>query len=206
MNFLLVNVVTNQRNRHHKLHLHKNTYFAKTLSYKITFSRIEMSTLDMCMKYYGTADIYEVFNLSKQSSQSQSEYDGLRSICDAVGRVKKYYFHSFFTQIQKAYHHLSLETHPDRVALVQREIATRKFQILSKLYGILTNTEKRKLYEDEGVIEEDAIVNGLPVPTFVITSAHIESCKKIFFGKKIRFNITIELKIGFKFRLRTSFS
>lgn len=33
-----------------------------------------MSTIEMCKKYYGTADIYKIFGVSKNSSTSQSEY------------------------------------------------------------------------------------------------------------------------------------
>lgn len=45
--------------------------------------------------------------------------------------------------VQKAFHLLSLETHPDRVDEDEREAATQKFQVLSKLYGVLMNEKKR---------------------------------------------------------------
>lgn len=78
---------------------------------------------------------------------------------------------------------LSLETHPDRVAEAERGAATRKFQVLSKLYGVLTNIEKKRLFDEEGIIKDDGEDETLPSPTFLITPAHIENCKRLFIGK-----------------------
>lgn len=66
----------------------------------------------------------------------------------------------------------------------EKEMATRKFQILSKLNGVLTNPEKKKIFDETGTIKDDDNDNVLPVPTFLITSAHVENCKQLYVGKK----------------------
>lgn len=137
--------------------------------------------LETCEKYFGTADIYKIFNLSKDSSQSQSEFVNTKIKCAVLRQFTK--MPPFTISVQRAYHLLSLETHPDRVAESGREAATRKFQVLSKLYGVLTNTEKKKLFDEKGIIKDDGDDELLPAPTFLITPAHIENCKRLFIGK-----------------------
>lgn len=45
--------------------------------------------------------------------------------------------------------------HPDRVADGEKEIATEKFKVLTKLHTILTDKEKRALYDEQGTIDDD---------------------------------------------------
>lgn len=59
------------------------------------------------------------------------------------------------TPVKKAYHKLSLKFHPDRVAEEEKEEATEKFKVLSKLYSVLTDKNKKALYDDKGVIDDD---------------------------------------------------
>ena len=78
---------------------------------------------------FGTVNLYEVLGLEKSASASQ---------------------------IKKAYYKLSLEVHPDRVTdedEENRENATKKFQTISQVYTILSNSEKRALYDDCGEID-----------------------------------------------------
>lgn len=84
--------------------------------------------------------------------------------------------------VQKAYHSLSLETHPDRVAEAEKIAATQKFQVLSKLYTVLTNREKKQLFDERGIID-DMDDDSLPASTFLIKPEHIENCKRLFMGK-----------------------
>lgn len=57
--------------------------------------------------------------------------------------------------VKKAYYRLSLQVHPDRVAEADKEVATEKFKVLSKVNGILTDDNKRALYDDKGIIDDD---------------------------------------------------
>ena len=52
--------------------------------------------------------------------------------------------------VRKAYYQLSLKVHPDRVPKNELTEATKKFQALSKIYDILSDTVKRSLYDETG--------------------------------------------------------
>lgn len=87
-----------------------------------------MSTLELCEKFFGTRDVYKLMSLEKSASEKE---------------------------VKKAYHKLSLLVHPDRVPEDQKEEATEKFKVLSKLYQVLTDTQKRALYDEQGIIDDD---------------------------------------------------
>ena len=52
--------------------------------------------------------------------------------------------------VKKAYYKLSLKVHPDKASDDEKEQATEKFQLLSKLYQILSDEKKRKVYDKTG--------------------------------------------------------
>ena len=52
--------------------------------------------------------------------------------------------------MKKAYRQLALRYHPDRTDIDQKEEAKTKFQIIGKIYAILSDDEKRKIYDDTG--------------------------------------------------------
>jgi len=52
--------------------------------------------------------------------------------------------------VKKAYYAQSLELHPDRCEHSDKDKATKKFQILSKAYAILSDKEKRAVYDETG--------------------------------------------------------
>ena len=56
-------------------------------------------------------------------------------------------------EIRKAYFRLSLKTHPDRCPGDKE--ATTRFQSLQKIYGVLSDPEKRKLYDETGITDAD---------------------------------------------------
>ena len=58
-------------------------------------------------------------------------------------------------EIRRAYHKLSLKVHPDRVEASDKMEATKKFQVLGKLYGVLSDEEKRALYDEQGIVEDE---------------------------------------------------
>ncbi|XP_037942662.1 dnaJ homolog subfamily C member 9-like [Teleopsis dalmanni] len=91
-----------------------------------------MSTLELCEKLFGTRDIYKLFDIPKTATDNQ---------------------------IKKAYYKLSLKVHPDRVANNEKETATEKFKLLSKLYQVLTDSGKRALYDERNMIDDDDVEN-----------------------------------------------
>ncbi|XP_063218083.1 dnaJ homolog subfamily C member 9 [Bacillus rossius redtenbacheri] len=86
-----------------------------------------MSLLELCEKYFGSKDLYDVLGISKSASAKE---------------------------VRKAYHRMSLRVHPDRVDEAQKAEATEKFKVLGKLHSILSDKEKRRLYDDTGDLSE----------------------------------------------------
>ncbi|KAL1239616.1 DnaJ [Trichinella pseudospiralis] len=124
----------------------------------------------MC-RYFSTAHIHAY------ASFSTTEY--LRSAAASVGEPKLYlrlvsgilssvYLSRFFLQwllllmnpdrttIKKAYYKASLKYHPDRVhGKDEKELATKKFQILSKAFDVLYDEDKRAAYDEMGLVDND---------------------------------------------------
>jgi len=84
--------------------------------------------LECCRLHFGTDNLYDVLKLAKNASSSE---------------------------IKRGYHKLSLEVHPDRVDENSKEEATEKFQTLGKLYSILSDKEKRVVYDDTGEVDDE---------------------------------------------------
>ena len=61
-----------------------------------------MGLLEDCKEYFKASDLYQVLNISKESTDSA---------------------------IKQAYKKLSLKVHPDRVSSNEKENATKKFQV-----------------------------------------------------------------------------
>lgn len=60
--------------------------------------------------------------------------------------------------IKKAYRSLSLKHHPDKFQSCDAKIIenqTTKFQLLAKIHKILADDEKRKLYDEQGIVLDD---------------------------------------------------
>lgn len=62
-------------------------------------------------------------------------------------------FVEFLSSVKKAYRQLALRYHPDRTDIDQKEEAKTKFQIIGKIYAILSDEEKRKIYDETGEIK-----------------------------------------------------
>lgn len=86
------------------------------------------STLELCEKFYGTKDVYKLYEVRKDAPEKE---------------------------IKKAYYKLSLKVHPDRVKEEDKEEATEKFKVLSKIHSVLSDKDKRALYDEKGVIDDD---------------------------------------------------
>ncbi|XP_037047441.1 J domain-containing protein CG6693-like [Bradysia coprophila] len=86
------------------------------------------STLDLCEKYYGTRDIYDLMGITKDALEKD---------------------------VKKAYYRLSLQVHPDRVPDEEKNVATEKFKVLSTINSILTDKDKKALYDERGIIDDN---------------------------------------------------
>ena len=53
-------------------------------------------------------------------------------------------------EIKKAYYKLARDNHPDKVSDENREEATKKFQEIGEAYEVLSDHEKRKIYDQFG--------------------------------------------------------
>lgn len=82
----------------------------------------------LCEKYFGSRNFYEVLEIPKSATDKQ---------------------------VKKAYHKLSLLVHPDRVAGDAKEEATEKFQVLGFIHSILSDKDKRKIYDETGEYDEE---------------------------------------------------
>ncbi|XP_001601586.1 dnaJ homolog subfamily C member 9 [Nasonia vitripennis] len=85
--------------------------------------------LDLCEQYFGARDFYDVLNIDKTANEKQ---------------------------VKKAYHKLSLLVHPDRVEEAVKEEATEKFKVLGRIHSILSDNDKRKIYDETGQFDEDS--------------------------------------------------
>ncbi|XP_058552689.1 dnaJ homolog subfamily C member 9 isoform X3 [Neofelis nebulosa] len=90
-----------------------------------------MGLLELCEEVFGTADLYRVLGVRREASDSE---------------------------VRRGYHKVSLQVHPDRVGEDDKEDATHRFQILGKVYSVLSDKEQRALYNEQGTVDEDSDV------------------------------------------------
>lgn len=90
--------------------------------------------------------------------------------------------------MKKAYYRLSLQVHPDRVAETDKDEATEKFKILTKINTVLTDPKKKAIYDEQGVIDDDGetdLTNSLALwRQFFkpISVTDIKKCQKEYIG------------------------
>ncbi|XP_033210807.1 dnaJ homolog subfamily C member 9 [Belonocnema kinseyi] len=87
------------------------------------------SLLDLCDQYFGARDFYEVLKIPKTANEKE---------------------------VKKAYHKLSLLVHPDRVEEDVKVEATEKFKVLGRIHSILSDNDKRKIYDETGQFDEES--------------------------------------------------
>ena len=87
-----------------------------------------MGIITTCEELFGTSDLYQVLGVEKTASEGQ---------------------------IKKAYHKISLKVHPDRVGEDGREESTAKFQCVGAVYAVLSDKERRGLYDETGEVEDE---------------------------------------------------
>lgn len=84
--------------------------------------------LSECEKVFGQRDLYAILNLTKETANE--------------------------TAIKKGYYKCSLKFHPDKATEEsEKESCKHKFQILGRVYSILSDADKRKQYDDYGIID-----------------------------------------------------
>jgi len=84
--------------------------------------------VEACKDLFDTENLYEVLGIEKTANASQ---------------------------IKKAYHKVSLKTHPDRAEEGEKEKATRKFQCVSAVYSLLSDDSRRGLYDECGEVDDE---------------------------------------------------
>ncbi|KAL5011054.1 hypothetical protein ScPMuIL_013359 [Solemya velum] len=88
--------------------------------------------LETCRNLFGTNNLYDVLDIPKDSSAKD---------------------------VKRGYHKVSLRVHPDRVSGDEKDEATKKFQTLGKVYIILSDKEKRAVYDETGEVDDE---NDIP--------------------------------------------
>ncbi|NWV74356.1 DNJC9 protein, partial [Dasyornis broadbenti] len=88
-----------------------------------------MALPQQCEAAFGTADLYGVLGVRRGASPQE---------------------------IRRGYHRASLRLHPDRVPPEEKEEATHRFQILGKVYAVLSDEKQRVVYDETGMVDEDA--------------------------------------------------
>lgn len=86
-----------------------------------------------------------------------------------------------FTTVQKAYLKIARRVHPDLVMDHDKEEFTDKFKLVQKVHAILSDPEKRRIYDETGSIE---YVNGPRV--FIVSDDQIALCREHYLGEKRR--------------------
>jgi len=82
----------------------------------------------LCAELFGKDDLYAVLGAEKTASAAE---------------------------LKKSYYRLSLRLHPDRVEEKDKDDSTAKFQLLARVYAILADAEKRRIYDETGEDPDD---------------------------------------------------
>ncbi|XP_071824798.1 dnaJ homolog subfamily C member 9-like isoform X1 [Apostichopus japonicus] len=97
-----------------------------------SLSCCEIAFSDSCEQFFGAKDLYAALRVEKNAKAEE---------------------------IKKAYYKLSLKVHPDRASTSEKEDATTKFQVLGKIYSVLSDKERRTLYDQTGIIDEEEVLD-----------------------------------------------
>ncbi|CAG5125393.1 unnamed protein product [Candidula unifasciata] len=88
--------------------------------------------IDSCKEFFQTTNLYEVLGVTKEASKQE---------------------------VKKGYYKKSLAYHPDRVSDTDKDVATKKFQVLSQIYNILSDDGRRAEYDETGSVGEEVILD-----------------------------------------------
>ncbi|VDM11427.1 unnamed protein product [Wuchereria bancrofti] len=93
-----------------------------------------MSFVTDAKRLFGTTDLYEILNL-KGSKLKRKDYSQ--------------------AEIKRAFFKLSLQFHPDRCS--DEVETTAKFQILNHAYAVLSDKQKRAIYDEMGITDDTGV-------------------------------------------------
>ncbi len=79
-------------------------------------------------------------------------------------------------EIKKAYRTLALQFHPDRVAADKKKEAEERFKEISEAYAVLSDQEKRRLYDQHG----HAGIDNRYTPEDIFRNADFSSVEDVF--------------------------
>lgn len=121
--------------------------------------------------------------------------------------------------MKKAYHKLSLLVHPDRVEDAIKAESTEKFKVLGRIHTILSDKEKRKIYDESGQYNEDSVDYGIhnwadywkslfkPITTedidqykenYIGSEAELKDLKEAYLESKVKIQNSIYTSFIFK--------
>ncbi|VDO47193.1 unnamed protein product [Haemonchus placei] len=108
--------------------------------------------LSDCKKYFNTEDLYEILRIER-------------------------------TATVKAYYKQSMKWHPDKADSSEdaTKDATAKFQIITRIYSILSDKERRTLYDESGIVDDENVLSdeeSINVWRQVFKKVTIEDIKK----------------------------
>jgi len=86
------------------------------------------TTLESCESYFGSKDLYGILEIEKTAT---------------------------IAELKKAYYKQALKVHPDRVPEEEKAEATEKFKVLAKINEVLSDDNRRALYDEQGIIDDD---------------------------------------------------
>ncbi|XP_019638407.1 PREDICTED: dnaJ homolog subfamily C member 9-like [Branchiostoma belcheri] len=86
--------------------------------------------LQTCEDLFSTRDLYKVIGVERTATEKQ---------------------------VKKGYYRMSMRFHPDRNS--DDAQSTEKFQALSKVYSVLSDTGKRALYDESGEVDDEVDVD-----------------------------------------------
>ncbi|XP_029962265.1 dnaJ homolog subfamily C member 9 [Salarias fasciatus] len=86
-----------------------------------------MGLLDQCQELFKCSDLYGVLGISKEATEAE---------------------------IRRSYYKVSLKVHPDRAP--DDPLATEKFQVLGKVYVVLSDKDQRAVYDEQGIVDEES--------------------------------------------------
>lgn len=126
----------------------------------------------LCQQYFDTENLYEVLNIDKKAQEKEGKHDwflsGMLAICMHVllywnvcilcdnAYLPHFVINYFVILVKNGYRRMCLKVHPDRVEEDEKEIATEKFKVLAQIHSILSDAQKRKVYDQTGNISYEA--------------------------------------------------
>ena len=102
---------------------------------------------ESCEECFGSKDLYKILKLDKDANEKDRKSFNILN-GSTVTKMRN----SFVFSVKKAYYKLSLAVHPDRAPEDKKAHATKCFQVLGKIMAVLSDKEKRAIYDETGTL------------------------------------------------------